>query len=242
MSESLKIGNMFKPVRTRSVSEAVFEQLRDQIVRGDLQPGSQLPGERRLSELLGANRGGVREALKRLVQAGLVTTQHGGATRVLDYRRAGTLDLLRELIVDPEGDVDREVLRHALELQLAISPMTARLAARNSDRTLHDRLRKQLEFMSAVQHDGAQLERLAREFLDLCAESCGNVALQLVHNTLRAVFERTCQMRGVPEARPHTLENFIATAEAIEQRDEARAERLTRERLEAYTQQLTLRP
>jgi len=240
MSESIKIGNMFKPVRKRSVSEAVFEQLRDQIVRGDLQPGSQLPGERRLSELLGANRGGVREALKRLVQAGLVATQHGGATRVLDYRRAGTLDLLRELIVDPEGDVNRDVLRHALELQLAISPMTARLAARNGDRVLHDRLRKQLELMRSAQQDGPTLDRLAQEFMDVAAEGCGNVALQLVHNTLRAVFDRTCHLRKLLEPL-HALENFVATAEAIERHDEERAEQLTRERLEAYTQQLTLR-
>lgn len=241
MSESIKIGNMFKPVRKRSVSEAVFEQLRDQIVRGDLQPGSQLPGERRLSELLGANRGGVREALKRLVQAGLVATQHGGATRVLDYRRAGTLDLLRELIVDPEGDVNRDVLRHTLELQLAISPMTARLAARNGDRVLHDRLRKQLELMRSAQQDGPTLDRLAQEFMDVSAEGCGNVALQLVHNTLRAVFDRTCHLRKLLEPLPHPLENFIATAEAIERHEEERAEQLTRERLEAYTQQLTLR-
>jgi len=231
---------MFKPVRKRSVSEAVFEQLRDQIVRGDLQPGSQLPGERRLSELLGANRGGVREALKRLVQAGLVATQHGGATRVLDYRRAGTLDLLRELIVDPEGGIDRDVLRHALELQLAISPMTARLAARNGDRVLHDRLRKQLELMRSAQHDAALLDRLVQEFMDAMAEGCGNVALQLVHNTLRAVFERTSQVRNQIAPLPPALDNFIASTEAIERRDEARAEQLTRERLEASTQHLKL--
>lgn len=57
---------MLKPVRKQSLSDAVFTQLRDQIVSGALAPGEPLPAERLLCEALGVNRGSVREALRRL--------------------------------------------------------------------------------------------------------------------------------------------------------------------------------
>ena len=95
---------MLKPVRKQSVTDAVFEQLRDQIVSGELSPGSALPAERVLCEALGVNRGSVREALRRLQQSRLVSVRHGGTSQVLDYRDSAGLDLLAELIVAPARD------------------------------------------------------------------------------------------------------------------------------------------
>ena len=94
---------MFKPVEKKSLADAVFEQLRDQIVSGRMEPGEALPAERVLSEQLDVNRGAVREALKRLEQARLISIRHGGATRVLDYRTNAGTDLLAELLIDANG-------------------------------------------------------------------------------------------------------------------------------------------
>ena len=54
---------MYEPEKKKSVSDVVFDQLRDQIVSGVLLPGEALPGERQLCEMLEVNRGAVREAL-----------------------------------------------------------------------------------------------------------------------------------------------------------------------------------
>ena len=82
------------PVVRRSVVDAAYEQLAAQILDGGLMVGAELPPERRLTEELGVNRQAVREALQRLAQDGLVTIQHGGATRVTDFRQSGGLHLL----------------------------------------------------------------------------------------------------------------------------------------------------
>ena len=74
---------MFKPIERKSLSRSVFEQLSEQILRGALSPGDNLPGERSLSDVLGVNRGAVREALKRLEQARL-----GYLTAGFDYLSA----------------------------------------------------------------------------------------------------------------------------------------------------------
>ena len=79
------MDSTFKPVKKKSLATAVFEQLRDRILQGKLKPGENLPSERILVERLQVNRGAVREGLKRLEQAGLVSITQGGATSVLDF-------------------------------------------------------------------------------------------------------------------------------------------------------------
>src|SRR4051812_37741445 len=58
------------------------------------------PLARRRSALRGfaVNGHAVREAFKRLQQAGLVQVAQGGATRVLDWRRSAELDLPTSLV------------------------------------------------------------------------------------------------------------------------------------------------
>ena len=82
---------MFEQVKKQSLSNAVFEQLRDRIVRGEMEVGTSF-AERVLAEKLGVNRSAVREGLKRLEQAGLVAIQQGGKTKVLNFKKTGGLN------------------------------------------------------------------------------------------------------------------------------------------------------
>ena len=91
--------------------ERIHAQLRADILGGRYAAGEPLPSERRLSEELDASRHAVREALKRLQQAGLVSISQGGATRVRDWRRHGGLELL--LDVAAEGDAPEAPARAA---------------------------------------------------------------------------------------------------------------------------------
>src|ERR1700756_3455409 len=90
----------FRQVVRQSLSESVYLQLKDKIVRQELAAGSPLPSERELSELLGVNRGAVREAIKRLQQAQLVAVRQGGNHLVLDFHSEGGLELLPSLLLD----------------------------------------------------------------------------------------------------------------------------------------------
>ncbi|MFY0537298.1 GntR family transcriptional regulator [Nannocystis pusilla] len=46
-----------KPVARKSLSDAVFEQLSQEIVHGRMRPGAPLPSERALCDVLRVNRG-----------------------------------------------------------------------------------------------------------------------------------------------------------------------------------------
>jgi GntR family transcriptional regulator, transcriptional repressor for pyruvate dehydrogenase complex len=176
---------MWKPLTRQSLSDQVFEQLLGQIVHGEREPGSELPSERVLSEALGVNRGAVREALKRLAQARLVSIQQGGATRILDFRQTAGLDLMGTLLLRGDGAVDTTVARSIMEMRSALGPDIARLAALRGGSTAHAALQDQQGQMAQATGDLVAQQRLALAYWGVLADSCGNLAYRLAYNTLR---------------------------------------------------------
>ncbi|TVR00987.1 MAG: FadR family transcriptional regulator [Deltaproteobacteria bacterium] len=178
------------PIQKKSVSDSVYEQLRDQIVEGSVAPGETLPAERVLCEMLSVNRGAVREALKRLEQARLVSIQHGGGTTVLDYREHAGLDLLVELLLRPDGSIDTGVFRSMLEMRAAIGRDIARLAAERDGAACAAQLALVIERMDAADGDLAALQVLSMEYWEEMVRASGNVAYRLAFNTLRQSYDR----------------------------------------------------
>jgi DNA-binding FadR family transcriptional regulator len=119
--------------QARRVSDVVHEHLRQEILGGRLEPGAAVPSERVLAERFGVNRHAVREALKRLQQAGLVQISQGGPTRVLDWRESGGLEVLLDLIDDPGELPPQELVRAVLELRACIGTDAARRCAERGD-------------------------------------------------------------------------------------------------------------
>ena len=72
----------FSPARTRRTFEVIGDQIREQVRSGAIKSGDKLPPERTLAEQFGASRNAVREALRALENAGLISLHkgaHGGA-------------------------------------------------------------------------------------------------------------------------------------------------------------------
>ncbi len=221
---------MLEPISRRSLSDAVYAQLRDRITRGLLAPGEALPSERVLVEELGVNRGAVREALRRLEQARLITVRHGGTSRVQDFRRSAGLGLLVELALSSDGEPDPHVVRSILEMRAALGPDVARHAAvRRTDAQIA-RLREALGRMEAP---GRKLEERQRASLDFWSElvdAADNLAYRLAYNSLREVTEAFLDriaplMREELEAtgRLHELVEAVATGDPGRAEDGARA-------------------
>ncbi len=132
----------------RKLYEQVVERVRQQILAGELKSGDQLPNERSLGERFGVSRTVIREAVKTLIQNGLVEVRRGQGTFVVDStadalkeslrlmmgfaseeRRAGEMVEVRELL---EPDIAAAAaLRHNEEdlaaLRAAIREMDAAL-------------------------------------------------------------------------------------------------------------------
>jgi GntR family transcriptional repressor for pyruvate dehydrogenase complex len=70
---------MFRKTKQNRVFQDVVAQIQDAILQGTLKPEDKLPPERELTEMFGASRGTLREALRILEQKGLVTIKTGVA-------------------------------------------------------------------------------------------------------------------------------------------------------------------
>ncbi len=178
------------PARGSGLASAgVHDGLRARILSGDLAPGDPVPSERVLSEELGVNRHAVREALKRLQQAGLVQITQGGATRVLDWRNNAGLEVLLDLVEEgsePTGDLIRSVL----EMRASVGTDAARLCALRGDRET----RAAVERLAGDAADAiaAGSPRAIEAFVALwmrIVDGSGNVAYRLGLNSLNAALD-----------------------------------------------------
>src|SRR6188472_79050 len=166
-------------------SAEVHRRLREQILAGELAPGDRIPSERSLAEDLGVSRHAVREALKRLQEAGLVRISQGGATRVRDWRHDGGLDLLLALAATGDAPPELELERAGLEMRASIGADVARRAAQRATAAQRADAVARAEALAA--HAGLEARNAEYERLwDVLVDAAGNVAYRLALNTLMA--------------------------------------------------------
>ncbi|GAA4359521.1 FadR/GntR family transcriptional regulator [Angustibacter luteus] len=168
----------FTPVARQSVSDTVFAQLRDAVLGGGYAPGDQLPPERELAVSFAVNRHAVREAVKRLQEAGFVQVVHGGGTRVLDVRRTAGLDLLGHLARSGDEGLER-LVRDGLEMRRCIGVDAARRAAERADAGT----RRAIQTAATRYADPADATA-DRDFWALVVDASDNLAFRLALNSL----------------------------------------------------------
>jgi DNA-binding GntR family transcriptional regulator len=150
---------------TPSRTEAVLEAVKHAILAGELHPGQSLV-ETELAQRLGVSKTPVREALKTLAGAGLVTMSpyRGATVRVIDSSTAAAIYDLR-LLVEPEA------LRRAAQSGPAQDGNWAQAAAALA--------------ASAAAADQAQRSLANRDFHRALYLGCGNGLLVEVLDDLR---------------------------------------------------------
>jgi DNA-binding FadR family transcriptional regulator len=224
---------MLEPVSRQSLSESVFLQLQDKIVRGELAPDSALPSERALSEALAVNRGAVREAIKRLQQAGLVAVRHGGNHTIRNYEDEAGLELLPSLLVDACGRLDVGVLRSIMAMRSALAPEIAAAAAERGGQSLAGKLETLLEKMRRSERDLAALQSLVFDFWKTLVAESGNIAFRLAFNSMTKTYVQAWDaMRGPLEPELRDVRNLRAIAAAVRARDTQAARTAARRHIE----------
>lgn len=110
-------------------ADEVADDLLRRIVSGEIGVGTLLPREADLAGHYGVNRSVVREANKLLEVHRLVRPTRRKGTEVLDPLCSVTPAVLRAMLYDADGRVDRAVLGEFLEIRAALDVEMTRLAA-----------------------------------------------------------------------------------------------------------------
>jgi DNA-binding FadR family transcriptional regulator len=105
------------------LSEKIADSIKKLIIDNKLQPGSKLPNEMQLTEILNVSRSTIREAIKILVSRNILEIKRGKGTFVCE--KPG-------IVTDPLGVTfmnKKDLLLYLFETRLIIEPEIAALAA-----------------------------------------------------------------------------------------------------------------
>ncbi|WP_166908547.1 FadR/GntR family transcriptional regulator [Mycobacterium sp. DL440] len=113
-------------VARTSLVDVVVAGLRDEIRNGSWPVGAKIPTEAKLVEALGVSRPSVREAVRSLVQSGLLEARQGDGTYVVADDET-TVALRR--VIGAADLVEAQLVRHTLEVLAAREAAAHRSAA-----------------------------------------------------------------------------------------------------------------
>jgi len=218
---------MPNPVKRLPLSEQIFQQLRDEILNRTYPPGHRLPAERELCRMMEVTRGPMREALKRLEQAGLVEVRQGDGTIVLDYETHGGMELLPSLTM-PAGRPNFEAVRAMFECRSLIAPEMARLAAARIQPPELDELSEIVGRIEASS-DPVEVQELDVAFHGVMARASSNLVYRLIFNSARDLYHRFKELLVVMFDIEQTRSLYRAIRDAIADHDANRARELCAE-------------
>ena len=117
----MEIEEGFERVARTSLAEQVAGEIQKTVLGKGLKPGSRIPSERRLAELMGVSRIVVREALKMLGERGLVEVQTGKGTFVSEMKPSSIAGALEIYLQQQEVGVRQlQEVRRVLETAIVI--------------------------------------------------------------------------------------------------------------------------
>ncbi|MEI2264269.1 fatty acid metabolism transcriptional regulator FadR [Erwinia sp. CGal63] len=172
-------------IKAQSPAGFAEEYIIESIWNSRFPPGSILPAERELSELIGVTRTTLREVLQRLARDGWLTIQHGKPTKVNDFWETSGLSIL-ETLARLDHDSVPQLIDSLLSVRTDISSVFIRRAIR-----LHPE--KAQMVLAAAQH----VEDKAEAYTDLdytifrgLAFASGNPIYGLILNGLKGLYTR----------------------------------------------------
>src|SRR5699024_2242969 len=118
-------------IKAQSPAGFAEEYIIESIWNNRFPPGTILPAERELSELIGVTRTTLREVLQRLARDGWLTIQHGKPTKVNNFWETSGLNIL-ETVARLDHDRVPQLIDNLLAVITNISAIFIRTAIKNN--------------------------------------------------------------------------------------------------------------
>ncbi len=213
-----------KRITKKAISESVADQLRLQILKGEVAPGERLPPERELAPAFGTNRNTLREAIRSLEAQGLVTVRQGDGVRVADFRTSGALSLLPDLLKVSGRDERKRLVRDVLTMRRRMAVEVAGLAAERGGAKDVGAMRDLVAQQRA--HGGDLLRTLQTDMAlyGAMVEAANSVIASLLFSTLQKLAQACLEL--IPAllfVHPDYVAAMTTVVDAIEAKDVAGA-------------------
>lgn len=231
--------------RKPKIADEVFLELQAWILAGRQAPGERLPPERELALQLGTNRNTLREAMRRLEQARLVTVRQGQGVTVADFRQTGTIDLLEPFLTWGEDPMEKaRAVSDLLSARTWVLEYALEMAARRADVADINKLTDIRRLLMTAYHaeDRETLAAGYQHWMNALVDAAHSLPIRWVANPFlelnRTFLERFPALWVQDESFPRYL---LETEKAVSAGDADRARRANRqyyERVDARIQDL----
>lgn len=207
----------FASLRTDTLPGRVGRELMVTILRGDIPPGRELPGEDQLAREFGVSRPVVRAAIKHLGILGMVESRQGRQSRVAPYNRWN--HFAPELLAARrDAGAVEDVLLELLELRRMIEVEAAAAAAERATPENLAAMREALNRLDASFDDLSAFTQADIAFHDAILEATQNHLLPSLFEMLRPIlsFAREISLRTRAEGPAMSQAGHRAVFAAIE--------------------------
>ena len=240
-NEQSVFSTNFRPVVTKRACEAIYEQVKELISKGELNPGDRLPSERQMMDMFQRSRPTIREALRMLERSGYIRTIAGSNGAV---------------VLEPNSKNVEQTMEDAIQvghIRLAdmneyrqISEVTtvAWAAARRTEEDL-SALREQLDRMKDAIGDYEAFIDMDPRFHGLLAEAAQNQLSVIMNRTFSKikrefVKEKMGDMSAAARKKmcKRVHEMHQAIYDAVAAQDVEKAKQVMMEHLAAYEEEL----
>jgi DNA-binding FadR family transcriptional regulator len=170
---------VFTPVQTRRTFEEAADQIAEKVRTGELRTGDRLPGERSLAAQMEISRPTLREAVKVLVEAGVLEVRRGPGGGMYVATDVVPTDLVRH-----SASLRLAEIAAVLEARRMLEPQVAQLAAERATEEDFEAMERSIEAMRRIVGGGWH-QRHEDRFLQLdvqfhlaLARAAGNATVE----------------------------------------------------------------
>ena len=220
-----------RPVRRNSVSEQIFEQLKEKIVSGELQPGEKLPSEHELCRLYNVSRTTIRQALANLSSLELIETRFGEGSFVKQSNIGDVMSSLLKTI-----RLGKDSILEVIEFRQIIEPSVAKLACKKATDSDVANLRSLYENMEQYRDNLPAFSRYDQDFHLAMAKISGNSHIVKIYDVISDVLNSAFDDIVTKCGSAAGLKYHEPLLAAFEQRDCDAAQRIMQEHMDDMQQ------
>ncbi|WP_111977396.1 fatty acid metabolism transcriptional regulator FadR [Algibacillus agarilyticus] len=192
-------------IKAQSPAGFAEEYLVESIWNGKFPPGSILPAERELSELIGVTRTTLREVLQRLARDGWLKIQHGKPTQVNNFWETSGLNIL-ETLVRLDRDGAATMIDNLLAARTDVCSIFIRAAIKNAPEAAHSAF----ETLNELEETGTAYADYDYRLLHDLASAGGNKIYLLILNGFKGLYSRIGSFYfSHPEARKLAKQYYV---------------------------------
>jgi len=194
-------GNHTMVIKAQSPAGFAEEYIIESIWNNRFPPGSILPAERELSELIGVTRTTLREVLQRLARDGWLTIQHGKPTKVNNFWETSGLNILETL-----ARLDHDSVPQLIDNLLSVRTNIATIFIRTAIRQHPEKAQEVLATADRVEDHADAFAALDYSIFRGLAFASGNPIYGLILNGMKGLYTRIGRHYfSSPEARSLAL-------------------------------------